>query len=77
MKRSKLLVLALVAVLMIVGLAIVACSPNCDGDGMCNVVDGEGSACTTSGCEATAAWAAGVASNTGGYAIKASGKCTC
>ena len=50
MKRSKLLVLALVAVLMIVGMAFVACRPGCDGDGNCKVDGTTGQSCTTAGC---------------------------
>jgi hypothetical protein len=45
MKRSKLLVLALVAVLMVAGL-LAACRPGCPGDGNCFSDGTKGAACT-------------------------------
>jgi len=58
MKKSKLLVLALVAVLMTVGLVLAGCHLGCDGAGTCKTTKGgsssltyqQGSTCTTSSC---------------------------
>jgi len=58
MKKSKLLVLALVAVLMTVGLVLAGCRPGCEGAGTCETKKGgnlytggrEGSTCTNEKC---------------------------
>jgi hypothetical protein len=58
MKRSKFLVLALVAVLMTVGLIFTGCRPGCEGAGTCKTTkdtskvlrNQKGSSCTNAKC---------------------------
>ena len=50
MKKSKLLVLALVAALMTVGLVLASCRAGCVGAGTCEIKSNKGSACTDFGC---------------------------
>jgi len=51
MKKSKLLVLALVAVLLTVGLVLASCRAGCEGAGTCEIKDEKGSVCTNEKCD--------------------------
>ena len=53
MKKGGFLILGLIALLLVGGLALVGCNPNCDGNGTCEIKDKKGSFCSSSKCEAT------------------------
>ena len=74
MKKSKLLVLGLIGLLLAGGLVLASCRAGCEGAGMCEVKNGEGSWCSNIyrsssgyiGCAASKA-----------VGTKGSGKCDC
>jgi hypothetical protein len=74
MKKSKLFIVSLIAVLMTVGLVLAGCRITCEGAGTCEIKGGKGSYCSNigvgyvgiTGCAATKA-----------YATDGSGKCDC
>jgi len=50
MKKSKILIVGLIALLMAGGLVLVSCRAGCEGAGTCEIDNGKGSACSNSGC---------------------------
>jgi len=46
MKKSKLFIVALIAVLMVGGLVLTGCHIACDGAGTCEIKNGKGSYCS-------------------------------
>jgi len=76
MKKSKLFVLGLIALVLAGGLALASCRAGCDGPGNCDIKDGKGNACTNYSFNQSNGTVSGCA------AVKAiigdkSGKCDC
>jgi len=46
MKKSKLLAVALIGLMLAGGLVLASCRAGCDGPGNCEVKDGKGTACS-------------------------------
>ena len=46
MKKSKLLILALIGLLLATGMVLAGCRESCHGGGTCEIKNGEGSYCT-------------------------------
>jgi len=71
MKKSKLLIVALIGLMLATGMVLASCRAGCDGVGDCSVKDGKGSFCVT-GTGSENGCAANKAAGTNG-----SGKCDC
>jgi hypothetical protein len=79
MKKSKLLVLGLIALMLVGGMALVSCGPSCDNNGYCKIgfYFGRGisaDSCGDSGCSVNKVFAEKGATN---EALEANPKCNC
>jgi len=66
MKKGKILVVGLIALLMAGGLVLASCRAGCEGAGTCEVKSNKGSVCSDSACAANQAFMEGK-----------NGKCDC
>jgi len=78
MKKSKLLAVALIGLMLAGGLALASCRAGCPGVGDCEVKDGKGSFCSKGGSDDVGNCAATKAFGDSMYpGVSKSGKCDC
>jgi len=78
MKKSKLLAVALIGLILAGGLALASCRAGCPGVGDCEIKDGKGSFCSKGGNTPSSNMCAASKAMAESYlGTKKSGKCDC